>query len=291
MQDRAGALLLIASMLSVPLAFGAQQDEAWDRLQHVTHRGVFNFVVRQALPSKANCVKGRIETINADAVKVRPYQGAAVTIARPNLAYVSDDDGPIYLGGSSWSMVKGWGTKWVMESARVVTRSGKTYAGEVARVSDSEIVLVHSNGKSIYAGSVARIDVLPEKSPNANPDPGGGSWKVKDWTLTFWERVRIHTTDDHLYEGRVARVNGGDIFLAHGKKETIARSDVSRVYYLRIKPMSESLSYASYEAGPLLVLDPEAWPYLLRIGVGFAALIYDSAIPEDDPSTSCIDAP
>lgn len=55
----------------------------------------------------------------------------------------------------------------------------------------------------------------------------------------------------------------------------MSKADVSKVYYVRVKPASDSAAHAVQE---MFVLDPELWPHFLHLGGKIAVPVYDSSV-------------
>jgi hypothetical protein len=97
--------------------------------------------------------------------------------------------------------------------------------------------------------------------------------------------LRVVTKDDNQHEGAAAQVGDSEITLdKKGKPEKIQKGDVARVYYVRLKPLSDSARYSDEEHFPL---NPELWPYYWNIGVHMPVLLYDSSAPEDNSKIVC----
>jgi hypothetical protein len=97
--------------------------------------------------------------------------------------------------------------------------------------------------------------------------------------------LRVVTKDGSQHEGAAARVGDSDITLdKKGKPDNIEKSDVARVFYVRLKPMSDSARFSDQETFPL---NPELWPYYWNIGVHMPVLLYDALAPEDNSKIVC----
>ncbi len=99
------------------------------------------------------------------------------------------------------------------------------------------------------------------------------------------EYLRVVTKDGKQHEGSADQVGeAGMTLVKKGKSVNIAKSDVARVYFVRLKPLSDSARYSDEEHFPL---NPELWPYYWNIGVHMPVLLYDSAEPEDNSKIVC----
>jgi len=72
-----------------------------------------------------------------------------------------------------------------------------------------------------------------------------------------------------------------------GKGVTVQRHDVSRVFYVRFKPLSANYRYIAQEAPLLAFFSPKTWQYGLKIDATMAVLLYDSSTPGDDSPVAC----
>lgn len=103
------------------------------------------------------------------------------------------------------------------------------------------------------------------------------------------ESVTIVTTDGKHHNGKLGAVGESQVTLTRsGREVKFSKSDIRRFYYVRSKPLSDSGAYAAQEA---VFLDPELWPYLLRIPPKVRVLLYDSSVPEDNTPFHCKNDP
>lgn len=97
--------------------------------------------------------------------------------------------------------------------------------------------------------------------------------------------LRVVTKAGKQYEGSADPVGeSGMTLVKGGKTVNILKNDVAQVYYVRLKPLSDSARYSDEESFPL---NPELWPYYWNIGVHMAVLLYDSSVPEDNSMIVC----
>jgi hypothetical protein len=132
---------------------------------------------------------------------------------------------------------------------------------DVVRVSDGEHVY-----DVVYSGRSSWSDVAAIP-PNAR------------------SYLRVIRKDGSQHEGAAAQVGDSEITLdKKGKPEKIQKGDVARVYFVRLKPLSDSARYSDEEHFPL---NPELWPYYWNVGVHMPVLLYDSSAPEDNSKIVC----
>ncbi len=91
------------------------------------------------------------------------------------------------------------------------------------------------------------------------------------------------------YEGQLVRVSETDLEL-EGLNGTvnIPKADISKAYYLRYKPPTDSVKYSAQED---FWVDPAPLPYYLHLSVKIPVLLYDSLLPEDDAALKCENVP
>ena len=118
---------------------------------------------------------------------------------------------------------------------------------------------------------------------------GRSSWTdVQSIKARPKEPIRVITKDSKRYEGAVVSATDQDITISKsGRTARVLKNDVSQVFYIRIKPASDSAQYADQELFLLKVLDPELWPYMLGINSKIAVRLYDVSLPEDNRPANC----
>jgi hypothetical protein len=72
-----------------------------------------------------------------------------------------------------------------------------------------------------------------------------------------------------------------------GKEVTVQKSEVSKVLYVRFKPVSANYRYLAQEAPLLALFSPKTWQYGLKIDATMAVLLYDSSTPEGESPVTC----
>jgi len=103
------------------------------------------------------------------------------------------------------------------------------------------------------------------------------------------EAVLLITKDGTRHKGRFSEVPDSEVKLKQGAKTVqIAKSDVSQVYYIRGKPLTERALYSAQE---LAFFDPALWPYLLHVPPKVSVRVYDAAMPEDNGPCECKPTP
>jgi len=100
--------------------------------------------------------------------------------------------------------------------------------------------------------------------------------------------MEVTTADGKLHDGNLADVTESGITLTEGDKDvTVAKADVSRIAFVREKPLNDSREYNLDELGPLVIFDPDAYLRLFHIGDTMSVRLYDSSMPEDNSPIAC----
>lgn len=139
---------------------------------------------------------------------------------------------------------------------------------DVLRSTDQEIASLGI----VYSGRSSWLDVK-----NCCPNP-------KRYSGVY---LRLVMLDGKKHEGELVGVQDTNLTLRDGRQTNqFAKLDISRVYLVRYKRMSKSAEAAFTELFVFKVLDPQLWPYFLRIGTAYV-LLYDSRMPDDDSEIDC----
>ncbi len=89
-------------------------------------------------------------------------------------------------------------------------------------------------------------------------------------------------------KGRLTSVSDTGVTLEVSEKTTnIGKDDISKVAYIRPKPLSDSAAYADGELGPMKPFDPQLWPKLLHLRSPESIVLFDASEPEDNSSIVC----
>lgn len=125
----------------------------------------------------------------------------------------------------------------------------------------------------LYSGRSSWSDVRNQRHDPKNPQRGA--------------RLRVVTLDGKNHEGQMIEVDDTHLVLLDADKRVqLARSDISKVSYLRLKPFSDRAEYVAEELPLLWVLDPEVLRYELDF-TRIPVLLYDSSAPQDDSAIEC----
>ncbi|MGB8494552.1 MAG: hypothetical protein WCE53_09155 [Candidatus Acidiferrum sp.] len=168
----------------------------------------------------------------------------------------------------------------------VVDRQSKCAVGRILSVTDHSVTLRTSQTATI---TVERANVLRvSDGPHTNDMvySARSSWSdVQSIPKNSRETARVVTKDGKEHEGKILEASEIHlILLLSGKRVELAKDDISRVEYVRYKPLSESGQFAAQE---MYFVDPELWPYFLNIGVKMSVRLYDVSMPESNAPIHC----
>jgi len=125
----------------------------------------------------------------------------------------------------------------------------------------------------IYSGRSSWSDVKNQRHDPKNPQRRA--------------RMRVLTLEGTSHEGQLIEVDDTHLALLDGDNTTrFNRSDISKVYHLRLKPYSERAEYVAEEAPLIWVLDPEVLWYALDF-TRIPVLLYDASLPDDGTVFGC----
>lgn len=181
----------------------------------------------------------------------------------------------------------------------VLTRNGSCISGSIAEANDAilKIETVLTNGRGIPLGKVALTTIkLPNVlrvSDNSDVLPhdavysGRSSWvdvrEAHPYAKAEW--LKIVLNDGH--ERRCKRSDVLDDRITCDAS-AIPKSEISRVYYVRLKPASGNQLYLSHEG--MAWLDARTWFNYALYG-RIEVLLYESRDQEDDALLSCKSRP
>jgi hypothetical protein len=97
------------------------------------------------------------------------------------------------------------------------------------------------------------------------------------------------TKDGVAHRGILSQVTEDEISLADnfGKSSSFPKGQVSRVDYIKEKPLSETEEFHWDELAMLRIFDPQLYPRLFHLGDTIPVTLYQSAIPEDNSMIAC----
>ena len=181
----------------------------------------------------------------------------------------------------------------------VLTRNGSCISGSIAEANDAilKIETVLTNGRGIPLGKVAltaikRPDVL-RVSDNSDVLPhdavysGRSSWvdvrEAHPYPTSEWLKIV-------LSDGHERRCKRSEVFddRINCDANAIPKSEISRLYYVRLEPASSNQLYLSHEG--MAWLDARTWFNYALYG-RIEVLLYDSRDQEDDALLSCKSRP
>lgn len=74
-----------------------------------------------------------------------------------------------------------------------------------------------------------------------------------------------------------------------GGPAPIPKTEISRIVYVRFKPLPASYEWMAQESPILALFSPKTWQYALDINAMMSVPLYDSAMPEDDSPVICVE--
>jgi hypothetical protein len=169
----------------------------------------------------------------------------------------------------------------------------KCLEGKLHSVSDKAITIKTKGGDMVSIPSAELVRVMDGFSARDILYSSRSSWadvgELKGINERSPEYVRIITITGKTHKGKISGVTDSEVTLKDGEHvTTVSKSNVARVIYVRLKPVSDA---AQYDAQERVYLNPELWPYLLKIGPTMDVTVYDSSIPEYTGLASCNRAP
>ena len=180
----------------------------------------------------------------------------------------------------------------------VILRSGTCLRGTIQSVNPDSLSLALPTAPRLV--EVARLDALQVKDGLYQFDilySGRSSWS--DVQGSSWSDVQAAPSHSREYLSLVLKsgksVNGQPVgstdsqvsVKLSGTVTNIAKADIALVDYVRIKPFSERIRRGMVDAGPLVFLVPQVWPYILNVGVQLRVPLFNSMLPEDDSILQC----
>jgi hypothetical protein len=130
---------------------------------------------------------------------------------------------------------------------------------------------------TVYSGRSSWEDILTLTPFQSKTHPG------------FTLHLSVFTKDGKLHRAVLSQVTDRDITLsdAFGKETVFPKTEISRVDYIRDKPLSDTEEFHWEELAMLRVFDLQLYPRLFHVRDTMPVRLYDSAIPEDNSSVEC----
>jgi hypothetical protein len=171
----------------------------------------------------------------------------------------------------------------------LLTRELKCYQGRIVNVSYDSITLklLDLTAVTVKHREVLRFGEAMDVRRTAFS--GRSSWlDVTEIPTNTKELTRILMKNGKQHEGRkVSFTDSGITLLERGKPVDIAKNEISKVYFDRLRPLSEEDDYALNELAYLVVFDPKFWAIEMNAGPKIPVLLYDAAATEDDAPVRC----
>lgn len=165
--------------------------------------------------------------------------------------------------------------------------------GRIARVTDRAISLKRPDHTEV---TIERKDLLritvSELRVRGILYSGRSSWVdvaslFQESSSYRREKVLVATLSGKTQSGQLVEADDSHLTILTGaRRQPIAKSNVSKVYYITVRQLSDRAEYVFGEDPWLAIFDPEAWPLILganRVPV----LLYDSSKPENNEAIAC----
>ena len=177
-------------------------------------------------------------------------------------------------------------------SYTIETRDRKCSWGTISELTDDHLSanLYSSNPAGSPAVTFRRADVLRVSTGRLIYYSGRSSWSdVSSLDLEGRERLKIITMSGKTYEVKppYAVSDEGITLDPSGRPTKIAKSEITRIYYIVVKPLTATGEYLAEELGPMIVFDPDWYAYGLHLVRQVPVLLYDANRPEDDSPAEC----
>lgn len=178
----------------------------------------------------------------------------------------------------------------------VLMRNGSCITGRVAAVDTGALELFEpresANQKTTKTdvriieanrNDVLRVTDTRFGDPHDTIYSGRSSWTDVKASRPKGKAEWLKVVDKRGKERTCKTPEASDDGLRCGTEE-ISKKDIARVYYVRLKPASDWLEYASGEG--VGGLDPRTWFNYMLLG-RIDVLLFDSALPEDNQAAAC----
>jgi hypothetical protein len=130
---------------------------------------------------------------------------------------------------------------------------------------------------TVYSGRSSWSDLIGFMPFQSKSHPG------------FTVRMSVTTTGGKLHRGSLGQVTGSEISLTDpfGKEISIPKTEVSRIDYIRDKPLSDKEEFYWEELAMLRIFDPALYPRVFHLGDKMPVRLYESDVPEDNSPVHC----
>jgi hypothetical protein len=179
-------------------------------------------------------------------------------------------------------------------SYAIETRDRKCVWGTITRVTvDRFAAKVHTPNSSGSGNTVIfpRADVLRVTSGRPLYYSGRSSWAdVRSLQVKGRERLKIVTSSGKTYQVKQPYTVSDDGITLHvtGKSTKVPKSEITQVYNIIPKPLTDFGDYSLDELGPMIIFDPDWYVYGLHLERYVSVLLYTASDPEDNSSSQCM---
>ena len=179
-------------------------------------------------------------------------------------------------------------------SYTIETRDRKCVLVTIAGVTNDRLAAkVHTSNSAGLTDTVifSRADVLRVASGRPVYYSGRSSWSdVSSLRVERRERLKIVTTTGKTYIVKPPYTisDEGITLHASGKSTKISKSEITQVYDMVVKPLTDFGEYSLDELGPMIIFDPDWYVYALHLEHYVPVLLYNSNDPEDNSPAQCV---
>jgi hypothetical protein len=178
-------------------------------------------------------------------------------------------------------------------SYMIETRDRKCVLGTIAGVTPDRLTAkaYNRNSHSPETVTFSRADVLRVATGRRAYYSGRSSWSdVSSIRVVGRERLKIVTTVGKTYEVKSPYTVSADgiTLQSLGKSTKISKSEITQVYDIVVKPLTDFGEYSLDELGPMIIFDPHWYVYGLHLEHYVPVLLYNSSDPEDNSPAQCV---
>jgi hypothetical protein len=174
-----------------------------------------------------------------------------------------------------------------------VTRNGRCESGRIVAIDSASVTVTvwpTDSSKGSHQATFHAIDLIRITDEGSLVHDtifsGRSSWTDigQAGPLGARERILVVTSDGRDHIGKSVSISEDSLTLSQAQhRETVRKSDIRRVFYLRVKPLTATAEYMVHEN---VLIDPELWWDGLLLGK-IPVLLYDASAPEDDSEVKC----
>ena len=203
---------------------------------------------------------------------------------------------------SPWLLVK----RLPQHATFTFIEQGQTcHSGQIVTVTDTEIRILPDKQMTpipIPRSTLIHIRRGGSQWHSDNPNlpllivySGRSSWTdvlaFAPFALQTWAHVRMEVviTGGRRRKGDLSGVTSNEVSLrdAVGTDTTFPKADLSRIDYLRLRPLRDNQEFDWDELAPLRIFDPPLYSRMFHINDTMPVRLFDRGIPQDDSPVHC----